>query len=98
MVGERRQEFEESKRLFVQQYGRQPNEEEEGILRLANGFTDLNAIIERDLIKRGAPDEVIYAFRKTGILISPENEGQISAQELRDWNSALEEYRRMYKK
>jgi hypothetical protein len=36
---------------------------------------------------------VIYAFRKTGILIEEANEHRASEQELAAWKAALAEYR-----
>lgn len=95
LAGGQRADFEEQKQQFVLQFGREPTEEEEGVMRLSAGnFTDLNAVIERDLIKRGAPAEVLYAFKKTGILISSENHGQISPEELEAFGDAVDEYRR----
>jgi uncharacterized protein YchJ len=95
LLGEQRADFEKQKQDFLSRYGRKPTEEEEGLMRISAGnFVDLNLVIEKDLIKRGAPDEVVYAFRKTGILVSPENHDQISVSELQKWESAIDEYRR----
>lgn len=88
-----REEFLQQKRLFVQQYGRQPSEEEEGILRLSGGFADLKSVIESDLLKRGASDETLYAFRKTGILVTNQNSSHVTAEELQKWEEAIMEYR-----
>jgi hypothetical protein len=89
-----RAEFLRQKEAFVAEHGRQPTEEEEGILRMSGGFADFSQVIEADLIKSGAKEEVLYAFRKTGILVTRENESQVTPEELRRWESALLEYRR----
>lgn len=94
LEGQQQTSFLKEKELFIQKYGRLPTEEEEGVLRLAaRGIADLSSVIEADLIRYGASEETLYAFRKTGILVSRENESQISADELRQWDQAIIEYR-----
>jgi hypothetical protein len=90
---EQRAELERLKEEFHQKWGRRPTAEEEGVLRLA-GFADASAVIEAELIKSGARPEVIYAFKKTGLVISPENETGISPAERERWQAAVEEFRR----
>lgn len=94
LEADQRDQFKREREAFVVQYGRQPTEEEEGILRIsAAGFADLRAVIEADLIKRGASEEVLYAFRKTGVLVTRENEAQVTPDELQQWESAVLEFR-----
>jgi len=47
-----------------------------------------------DLMKRaGADPALIYAFEKTGRLVSEENAKQLSDEDIAEWNAAIEEYR-----
>lgn len=89
-----REAFIKAKEDFMADYGRVPTVEEEGILRMAGGFADMKAVIEEQLIKSGASEEVVYAFRKTGILVNRENESQVTPAELHAWESAILEYRK----
>jgi hypothetical protein len=93
LTPEARQALERQKQEFATKYGRAVSEEEENLMRL-NEFSNVNAVIEQDLLKAGASAETIYAFRKTGILVSKENINQVSPQELIAWESAIQEYRR----
>jgi len=92
LTPEQRQALAQQKAQFVKTFGRQPNEEDEGLMRIANGFADVSAVIEKDLISRGVEQSVLYAFQKTGMVITKENESQVSPEELSRWSEALEEY------
>jgi hypothetical protein len=93
LEGDQRETFLRAKQDFVAEHGRQPTEEEEGILRMSGGFLDFSSVIEADLIKSGAPPEVLYAFRKTGILVTRENQSGVTPDELQRWENAILEYR-----
>lgn len=94
LTGERRAEFEEDVRLFIAEHGRKPNEEEEGLLRHKH-FDEIGSVIQQELEKLGASPEIIYAYKKTGILFSRESEQQINPEELQRWTAAVEEFRRL---
>lgn len=53
--------------------------------------------IEDNVIKTlksvGAPSEVIYAFKKTGLVVTNLNRDQFSEKELSDWDHAINEFR-----
>lgn len=38
--------------------------------------------------------EIIYAYQKTGRLVTEENAQHLSEEELAEWNAAVDEYRR----
>ena len=84
--------FEEEKRQFIEKYGRNPTQQEESVMREAN-FEDLNAVIAKDLQASGVRPEVLYAFQKTGILVTRENQFQVTPDELKCWQEAVEEYK-----
>lgn len=43
--------------------------------------------------KAGLDQALIYAFRKTGRIVSEENAGHLSAEALEEWQAAVQEYR-----
>lgn len=43
--------------------------------------------------KAGIPDELIYAFSKTGMLLTDQNMNQFSQDDIDEWTAAIEEYR-----
>lgn len=49
------------------------------------------------LSRAGAPPEIIYAFSKTGMLVTPMNVLLWSAADLKEWDDAVEEYFRQRK-
>lgn len=53
----------------------------------------LNAIMLRELKESGAPKDYLYAFEKTGMLVTKENEHMFSEDDLKEWNDSLEEYK-----
>ncbi len=42
----------------------------------------------------GVAPEVIYAFKKTGFVLTPENDHLLSDAERRAWHDAIAEYQR----
>ena len=38
----------------------------------------------------------VYAFRKTGLIVTEMNQHLIPTRDLQDWNAAVEEYRLQY--
>lgn len=39
------------------------------------------------------PPEYIYAFEKTGRLVNEGNKSQLTAEEIAEWDAAIDEYR-----
>jgi len=62
-------------------------------------FTDLphlehlEAMLAGDMRAAGLDPAFIYAFEKTGLLVSEENQHLIPEKEVDEWQSAVEEYR-----
>lgn len=47
-----------------------------------------------DTMKRAGTDpELIYAFEKTGRIVSEANAHQLTREDLKEWDAAIEEYR-----
>lgn len=93
MSPERRAQFEADKQQFELTYGRKPTDEEEGVLR-ADGFLDLNTVIESEIVKSGMTEEMLYAYRTTGLLITAENRSTVRPDELARWDAAIDDYHR----
>lgn len=55
-------------------------------------IADVTDQIAEELARAGAPASLIYAFRKTGFILSELNEHLFSASDLKEWNDAIEEY------
>lgn len=84
--------YEEELERFVNATGRLPDEDEKKVLR-ASSYSGVTELIAEDMRASGARPEVVYAFEKTGLVITNENEAQVTAEELRAWDAAIEEYR-----
>lgn len=93
MSQERRDQFERDKKLFQEKFGRKPTDEEEGILR-ADGFADLTQLIESEMLKSGMSEEMLYAYRQTGLVITAENRSSVRPDELARWDAAIDDYRK----
>ncbi|MFN8654973.1 MAG: SEC-C domain-containing protein [Candidatus Obscuribacterales bacterium] len=93
MSQERREQFERDKKLFQEKFGRKPTDEEEGILR-ADGFADLTQLIESEMLKSGMSEEMLYAYRQTGLVITAENRSSVRPDELARWDAAIDDYRK----
>ncbi len=92
LTGEKRAAFEEAMRKFVCDNKRKPTDEEESLMRYEQ-FEEIERVIARELIKQGASQESIYAYEKTGIIVTHESESRIAPEELQRWTAAVQEYR-----
>lgn len=53
---------------------------------------EVRAILLDALVKAGGTPSAAYAFHKTGVLLTGDNEKNISRDRLRAWNRAIQEY------
>jgi hypothetical protein len=89
--------FQQVRQAFIDKHGREP--EPDDLL-----FTDLphlehlEAMVVEDMKSAGLDPAFIYAFEKTGFLISEENQHLIPEKNLEEWRSAVEEYQRNHSK
>ena len=87
--------FQQVRQAFIDKHGREPEPDE--LL-----FTDfphlehLEAMMVEDMKTAGLDPAFIYAFEKTGLLVSEENQHLIPEKDLEDWRAAIEEYRRKH--
>lgn len=87
---ELQQAFEQYFEKFREEYGRdiQPDE---------YIFPDFNPVLaEADMIlllkNANTPNHLIYAFEKTGRIVTSHNRDKLTDKELKEWNDAINEY------
>jgi hypothetical protein len=52
-----------------------------------------NAALVKALTSAGVDPSIIYAYHRTGFLVSEENLHLLSPDELEEWKAAIEEYK-----
>lgn len=83
---------------FVKKFGRQPGPGEPLMFDPESDTpAALNeAMVEKDMVEAmiavGVRPELVYAFKKTGRLITEENQQRLSDFELQEWQDAIDEY------
>lgn len=83
----------EQKRKFTEKFGREPRSGD-------NLFFDMPSLEHAEhfmveaMKQAGLDPAIIYAFEKTGLLVTEANEHLISDKDRADWGAAVMEYRR----
>lgn len=54
---------------------------------------EMTDTIVRAMRQAGVREEIIYAFQKTGRLVTSENAKYLTREELVEWEAAIDEYR-----
>ena len=49
------------------------------------------------MVRAGIDPALIYAFRKTGLIVTEANEGKLLPEDLAEWHAAIDEYERSEK-
>ena len=50
--------------------------------------------IAQTMQSAGIPGQIIYAYKKTGLIVTETNQHMISESDLAEWNQAIDEYKR----
>lgn len=88
--------LEQLRQAFIAKYGREPGP---GDLL----FPDmphpehLEAMMVEGMKEAGMDPAIIYAFEKTGLLVTEQNQHLISEEDLAEWGAAIDEYERKRK-
>lgn len=96
-----REILEEQRQRFRQKFGRDPRPEdpviwdESAAEPAPASEEDIHQTILSALIKAGSPPEFIYAFDKTGRLVTESNMHLLTPTEYQEWVDAVEEFRRL---
>ena len=90
-----REVLDEQRRKFVEKFGREPGPGDK-LFFDAPPLEHFEAEIARAMKVGGINPAVIYAFEKTGLLVSEENQHLIPDADLAEWEAAIEEYFRLH--
>jgi len=91
MTDELAEVIEQQHQKFVKEFGREPGPED-------NLFFDLphQEVVEHVMVEgmkeAGIDPAIIYAFEKTGLMVTEANEHLISDVDLKEWDEAITEY------
>ncbi len=54
---------------------------------------ELKALIRQAMVEAGATAAAVYAYHKTDVILTMDNEDRLAPERLRAWNAAINEYR-----
>ncbi len=89
--------LEELRQAFIAKYGREPGPEDKLFPDMPHP-EHLEAMMVEEMKGAGLDPAFIYAFEKTGLLVTQQNQHLISDEDLAEWDAALEEYERKHRK
>jgi hypothetical protein len=85
---------------FVEKFGREPGPEDPRFFdpdsdapRPADHDRVQGAMVEA-MVAAGIDPRLIFAFRRTGLIVTEESLERLSSRDLREWQAAVEEYDR----
>src|SRR5262245_54783208 len=76
---------------FIARYGREPGPEDPIFFDVPSD-DEYDAVVTKEMEQAGVAPAVIYAFRKTGRIITEENAKFVPASALEAWRHAIDEY------
>jgi SEC-C motif len=83
--------LEQQRQQFIEKFGREPGPDDPVFSDLPHP-EHLEAMMVEDMTKAGIDPAIIYAFEKTGRLVTEENQHLLPAKALDEWQAAIEEY------
>jgi hypothetical protein len=95
MTLEVREALEQLRRAFVARHGREPGPDDPILLDMPHP-EHLEAMMVEDMKAAGLDPAFIYAFEKTGLLVTEQNHHLIPENDLAEWDAAIEEYQRTH--
>lgn len=54
--------------------------------------TELKAILTQSMVDAGVTGAAVYAYHKSGVILTSDNEHRLPRERLRAWNSTVNEY------
>jgi hypothetical protein len=96
------QMLEEQREAFKKKFGREPRPEDPVIYDedcdepTPLSEEKIHEVMINALIAAGARSEIVYACRKTGLLVTEANRHLLTRAEWKEWKGAIEEYRRLH--
>ncbi|WP_054697690.1 SEC-C metal-binding domain-containing protein [Syntrophomonas palmitatica] len=79
----------------IDTFGREPGPDDLVFFNVPSGI-DLEKETVKIMEEAGIPGELIYAYKKTGRLVSEENKKYLTDAELKEWKDAIAEYYSIY--
>lgn len=92
----------DARKDFIAKFGREPLEGEPLIFDpdfdTPTPYTDekTTAMMIEAMEAAGTPGHLIYAYRKTGMIMGAENAGLCTEEEIDEWNAAMAEYEALH--
>jgi SEC-C motif len=91
MSPEVREALEQLRQAFVAKHGREPGPDDPLFPDMPHP-EHLEAMMVEDMKAAGLDPAFIYAFEKTGLLVTEQNQHLIPEEDLAEWDAAIEEY------
>lgn len=91
MNEEMREVLEEQRRKFVEKFGREPGPNDQIFFDMPHPEQIEHLTVEAMKVA-GIDPALIYAYEKTGRLVTDENQRFLTDADLDEWNAAIEEY------
>jgi hypothetical protein len=89
--------LQEQRRKFIEKHGREPGPDEQIFFDMPH-LEHLEHMMVEDMKTAGLDPAIIFAYEKTGRLVTEENQNLLSDADLDEWNAAIEEYEAKHKK
>src|SRR5262249_26595880 len=83
--------LEEQRQKFVAKYGREPGPEDKVFFDMPHS-EQVEHITVQAMKEAGIDPAIIYAYEKTGRLVTQDNQQLLSEADLAEWEAAIEEY------
>lgn len=83
--------IEQQHQRFVEEFGREPGPEDNLFFNLPHQEVIEHVMVE-GMKEAGIDPAIIYAFEKTGLMVTEANEHLISDVDLNEWDEAITEY------
>jgi hypothetical protein len=83
--------LQEQRQKFIEKHGREPGPDDKIFFDMPHP-EHLEHMMVEDMKKAGINPAIIYAFEKTGRLVTEDNQNLLSNADLDEWQTAIEEY------
>lgn len=83
--------LQEQRQKFVEKHGREPGPKDKLFFDMPHP-EHLEHMMVEDMKKAGINPAIIYAFEKTGRLVTEDNQNLLSDADLDEWQAAIDEY------
>lgn len=89
--------LEEQRQKFIKKFGREP-QPDDPIFFDAPPQEEVHRQILEAMEKAGTTPELVYAYKKTGRILTEEASKNLSKKELKEWQDAIDDYFELQKR